>query len=118
MGCDPLATLEAVIDSNWERQVRWLQTLVRFQSLRGHEAPCQEWLAKEFEARGWIVDLYTLADARIHHLPGYAPLVGVDPARSVQVVATVLPSADTAAGLPHANKPHSPGACGRRTDRP
>ena len=86
-----LEMLRKAVDFNWERQVCWLQTLVRFPSLRGNESTCQDWLVKEFEGRGWSVDRYSLADVRIDHLPGYAPLIGVDPARLVQAVATIAP---------------------------
>ena len=54
--------LDTAVDDNFARQVDWLATLVRFPSLRGEEAPCQDWIAREFAARGWPVDRYTLAD--------------------------------------------------------
>ena len=99
MDRDLLTTLRTAVDANWQRQLQWLQTLVRFQSLRGNETPCQEWLAKEFKARDWTVDCYTLADVAIDQYPHYAPLLGADPAQSVQVVATLRPSSDpTSAG--------------------
>jgi len=83
------AALASAIDAGWSGQVSWLQKLVRFDSLRGRERPCQEWLAAEFGRRGWEVDGYTLADVGLADLPRAAPMVGVDPAGSVQVVATV-----------------------------
>jgi len=89
--------IRAAVEANWDRQLAWLQTLVRFPSVRGNEGPCQTWLANEFRARGWRVDQYTLADVRIDNLPGYSPSVGVDHSRSVQVVATIVPAANTAA---------------------
>lgn len=55
-----IARLEAAVEANWERQVAWLQNLVRFPSLRGREGPCQDWIAREFAGRGWSVDRYTL----------------------------------------------------------
>ena len=62
-----LTALEKAVDANWEKQVAWLQTLVRFPSLRGKEAPCQDWIAREFVARGWSVDRYTLAEVPMQH---------------------------------------------------
>ncbi len=56
------AALAKAVDANWDRQVAWLQNLVRFPSLRGQEGPCQDWIAREFAGRGWAVDRYTLAD--------------------------------------------------------
>lgn len=81
--------LAAAIAANWARQVSWLQTLVRFESLTGREAACQDWLAGEFRERGWQVDRYTLAEQPTAHLPGHADCPLIDPARAVQVVATV-----------------------------
>lgn len=81
--------LAAAVTANWEREVDWLKTLVQFPSLRGEEAPCQDWIAREFASRGWSVDRYTLADVEMAHLPGYSPVVDTDYSRAVQVVASV-----------------------------
>jgi acetylornithine deacetylase len=86
--------LAAAIDASWERQVDWLKTLVGFPSVRGAEAPCQDWIAREFAARGWTVDRYTLADVKMDHLPGFSPVMDTEYARAVQVVASLrAPSA-------------------------
>ena len=84
-----LSALERAVDANWERQVAWLQSLVRFPSRRGQEGPCQDWIAREFSARGWSVDRYTLADVAMDHLPGFSPVMDTDYAQAVQVVATI-----------------------------
>jgi acetylornithine deacetylase len=81
--------LAAAIDANWERQLDWLRRLVSFPSTRGEEAPCQDWLARDFSARGWTVDRYTLADVAMDHLPGFSPVMDADYARAVQVVASL-----------------------------
>lgn len=81
--------LEAAVAANWERQVAWLQTLVRFASVRGKEGPCQDWLAREMAARGWSVDRYTLAEVSMDHLPGFSPVMDTDYAQAVQVVGAV-----------------------------
>lgn len=83
------AALASAIDASWAEQVSWLQRLVRFDSLRGRERPCQEWLAAEFGRRGWSVDRYTLADVGLGGHPVAAPMVEVDPSGSLQVVAAV-----------------------------
>ena len=83
------AALEKAVDANWDKQVAWLQTLVRFPSLRGREAPCQDWIAREFAQRGWTVDRYTLSEVAMDHLPGFAPVMDTDYANAVQVVASV-----------------------------
>lgn len=83
------ARLSAAVAENWSRQLSWFQSLVRFRSLSGQESECQNWLADEFESRGWQVDRYTLADQPTAHLPGHADCPLTDPANAVQVVATV-----------------------------
>ena len=80
--------LEAAVDSNWDRQVAWLQNLVRFPSVRGKEGPCQDWLAREMAARGWSVDRYTLSEVQMDHLPGFSPVMDTDYTQAVQVVGT------------------------------
>jgi acetylornithine deacetylase len=81
--------IEAAVEANWERQVGWLQTLVRFPSVRGKEGPCQDWLAREMAGRGWSVDRYTLSEVQMEHLPGFSPVMDTDYAQAVQVVGTV-----------------------------
>jgi acetylornithine deacetylase len=86
---DVVDSLAAAIDRDWERQLQWLQHLVRFPSLRGQEGECQEWLAGEFAARGWSVDRYALADIDFSQHAKSAPVVETDYARAQQVVASV-----------------------------
>jgi acetylornithine deacetylase len=80
--------LVAAIDSNWQRQIDWLSTLVSFPSVRGEEGPCQDWIARELSARGLTVDRYALADVRMEHLPGYSPVMDTDYNSAIQVVAS------------------------------
>ena len=89
MARDMRARIEAAVASNWEREVSWLKTLVAFPSLRGQEAPCQDWIAAEFARRGWPVDRYTLAEVDMAHLPGFSPVADTDYTRAVQVVASL-----------------------------
>jgi len=81
--------LAAAIDANWTRQVDWLKSLVSFPSLRGKEAPCQDWIAREFASRGWPVDRYTLNDVAMDALPGFSPVMDTDYRDAVQVVASL-----------------------------
>lgn len=81
--------ISAAVDGLWEQEVAWLTRLVQFPSTRGEEAPCQDWIAREFRNRGWAVDRYTLADVEMSHLPGYSPVMDTDYSRAVQVVASV-----------------------------
>ncbi|MBV8840369.1 MAG: M20/M25/M40 family metallo-hydrolase, partial [Alphaproteobacteria bacterium] len=81
--------LQASVKRNWNRQVDWLKTIVSFPSLRGKEAPCQDWIAREFSGRGWAVDRYTLNDVAMDTLPGYSPVMDTDYRDAVQVVASL-----------------------------
>jgi acetylornithine deacetylase len=82
-------TLETAVETNWAKEVAWLRSLVAFPSLRGQEAPCQDWIAGEFAGRGWSMDRYTLADIDMAHLPGFSPIADTDYTSAVQVVASL-----------------------------
>ncbi len=88
MSIEP-AAITAAVESHFATQVEWLTKLVGFPTLRGEESPCQDWLARDFAARGWSVDRYSLADVDMAHLPGFSPVMDTDYARAVQVVATI-----------------------------
>jgi len=83
-----LARLAAAVEANFEREVGFLAELVRFPSTRGNEAPLQDWMARQFAARGYGVERYTLAEVPLPAHPKASPMVDVGPANSVQVVAT------------------------------
>lgn len=80
--------LKQAVAEGFPAQVDWLAKLVSFDSTRGNEGLCQDWLAGEFGIRGWEVDRYTLDEVAIEGLPGYSPVVDVDYSKAVQVVAT------------------------------
>ena len=88
----------AAIDAGFDRQVAFLQDLVRFPSLRGREAPLQDWFARQMADRGYAVDRFSIADVPGH--PKMAPMVDVDPAGSIQVVAAHRPKDPTGRSLP------------------
>lgn len=83
--------LDRTIAARFPAQIEWLKRLVAFDSTRGNEAPCQDWLAGEFAARGYAVDRYVIDEAAISGLPGFSPVVDADYSRAVQVVATHEP---------------------------
>src|SRR5262245_14075295 len=80
--------LKQAVAAGFGAQVDWLTKLVSFDSTRGKEAACQDWLAAEYAERGWDVDRYTIDEVAIEGLPGYSPVVDVDYSKAVQVVAT------------------------------
>ncbi|CCD88177.1 putative peptidase M20 family protein; Acetylornithine deacetylase [Bradyrhizobium sp. ORS 285] len=86
---DVMERLAAAVDANFKQQVAFLQQLVQFRSLRGEEAPVQDWLAKEFEARGYKVDRFSLADVDLMKHPKAAPMDNIALDGSRQVVATL-----------------------------
>lgn len=83
-----LDAIRAAVAAGFDRQVAWLSRLAAYDSTRGNEGPCQDWLAGEFAARGYAVDRFTLADVDWQDAPGAGRMVDADPARAVQVVAT------------------------------
>lgn len=85
---DLVETLLAAIDRNFDDQVAFLARMVQFRSLRGQEAPQQQWLAQQFAKRGYEVDTFSLADVNLYSHPKAAPMDGIDLAGSQQVVAT------------------------------
>ncbi|NKC33779.1 ArgE/DapE family deacylase [Falsiroseomonas selenitidurans] len=85
-----LDRLRQAVEAGFARQTDFLQQLVRFPSLRGREAPLQDWMARELAGRGYAVDRFSLADVPAH--PKTAPMVDANPAASIQVVATHRPA--------------------------
>lgn len=80
--------IERAVAEGFERQTGWLGKLASFDSTRGNEGPCQDWLAGEFATRGWQVDKYAIDESQISGLPGFSPVVDVDYTKAIQVVAT------------------------------
>lgn len=87
MNIDRGALRQAVADG-FAAQTEWLAKLVSFDTTRGNEGPCQDWLAVEYAGRGWEVDRYTIDEVAIEGLPGYSMVVDADYSKAVQVVAT------------------------------
>ena len=83
-----LSRLRVAVDAGFDAQVKFLAEIVRFPSLRGREAPLQDFLARQMAARGWAVDRFSLADVPLAAHPKASPMVDVDPAGSIQVVGT------------------------------
>jgi acetylornithine deacetylase len=58
-------------------------------SRRGQEGPCQEWMAAQFEARGWAVDRYAFSEVELRGLPGFSPVMDADDRAGRQAVAAL-----------------------------
>jgi len=78
--------LAAAVDGNFTAETAFLADVVRFPSTRGNEAPLQDWLAGQLARRGYAVDRFTMADVPLPAHAKASPMLGADPARSVQVV--------------------------------
>lgn len=83
-----LQRLADAVEAGFEEQVRFLADIVRHASLRGREAPLQDHFARWFAERGYAVDRFSLADVGLEHHEKASPMVDVDPAGSLQVVAS------------------------------
>ena len=81
-----LDRLRHAVHAGFARQTEFYADLVRFPSIRGQEAPLQDWMARQLADRGYSVDRYTLADVDMANLPGFSPVMDTDYTRAVQVV--------------------------------
>jgi acetylornithine deacetylase len=86
---DVMERLRAAIDENFNDQIAFLQKMVQFRSLRGEEEPLQQWMAAQFEKRGYKVDQFSLADVNLMSHPKAAPMDTIPLEGSRQVVATL-----------------------------
>ena len=91
--------LADAVERGFDEQVRFLADIVRHPSLRGREAPLQDHMARWFNARGYTVDRFSLADVPLAEHPKASPMVDVDPAGSFQVVASRRCAAPTGRSL-------------------
>ncbi len=94
-----LQRLRQAVDAGFAKQTEFLADLVRFPSIRGQEAPLQDWLARQLADRGYSVDRYALAEVDMAGLPGFSPVVDADYARAVQVVGIRRAAAPTGRSL-------------------
>lgn len=75
----------AAVDRLFEEEVRFLETLVRFKSLRNEEAAAQDFIAAGLRERGYAVDRLRTDAALIGKHPAFSPAT-VDYAESWNVV--------------------------------
>ena len=61
------------VDHNFDDQIDFLSELVRFPSLRGQEAPAQEFMAGAYRDSGLEVDQWRLQVEDLENMPGYSP---------------------------------------------
>ena len=83
-------TIFQAVEDGFGAQVAFLQDLVRIPSLRGQEAPAQDFMAEAYRARGYGVDRWKIDVSDIEHLEGYSP-AAVSYDNAWNVVATHRP---------------------------
>jgi len=86
---DILDRLRHAVAANFPAQTEFLADIVKFPSLRGNEAPLQDWIGRQMASRGWRVDRFSLADVPLAEHPKASPMVDVDPAHSIQIVGSL-----------------------------
>lgn len=64
----------AAVDARFERQIEFTKELVRFPSVRGNEAPVQDFVFEALRERGYAMDRWRVREADISHHPGFSPI--------------------------------------------
>ncbi len=85
------AKISDSVEKIFERQVQFLQELVRFPSQRGEEAKIQQFLASKFKTFGYEVDLWKLDLAELSKHPGFSPVVDTTYDNAFNLVGTLKP---------------------------
>ncbi len=86
------------VEAGFDDQVRFLEELIRFPSLRGQEATAQDFVFKALGERGYGMDRWVVNVRDIAHHPGFSP-VAVDYSNAVNVVASHRPRRESGRSL-------------------
>ena len=92
------SALQRAVDQGFDEQVQFLAEYVRLPSLRGQEAPAQDFMAAALRRRGFDVDHWRIKPDDIAHLPGFSP-IDVDFERAFTVVGSHRPARVTGRSL-------------------
>lgn len=92
------AAILAAVDANFDAQIAHTIALSRRPSLRGAEAPVQDYVEDCFRARGLEIDRWRLRESDIAHHPGFSP-VAVSYENAWNVVGTWRPEAEAGRSL-------------------
>lgn len=95
---DLAARLADAVDAGFEAQLAFLETLVRFPSVRGAEREVQEAFAGACRERGLATRVAPIDLARIREHPGFSP-VTIDYTESLTVIARHEPRRQTGRSL-------------------
>ncbi|QCI67720.1 ArgE/DapE family deacylase [Phreatobacter stygius] len=92
------AKILKAVDDNFDRQMEFTKTLVRFASLRGAEGPCQDFVYAEMDKRGWSMDRFAMDEDAIQRHPGGSPF-SADHSKAPIVVGIHRPRQETGRSL-------------------
>ncbi|MEX1108109.1 MAG: ArgE/DapE family deacylase [Dongiaceae bacterium] len=65
----------AAVDTGFDAQLAFTRDLTAIPSLRGREAPAQDFMARAYRERGLAVDRWKIDVKDIQHLPGFSPVM-------------------------------------------
>ena len=86
------------VDARFDDQVVFTQGLIQFESVRGEEHHCQDYIYKELETRGLEMDRWAIDVSEIENHRGFSP-VKVDYTNAINVVGTHRPRKETGKSL-------------------
>jgi acetylornithine deacetylase len=93
------ARIRDAVDAGFEREVAFLADFVRIPSLRGQEAPAQDFMAAALAERGYAVDKWRIAVDDLKGLRGFAPVVDTSYQQAYTVVGCHRPDNPTGRSL-------------------
>lgn len=73
MESEVILRIKDAVDQNFDEQIDFLAELVGFASLRGQEAPAQEFMAETMQGMGLEVDKWLINVEDLEGYPGYSP---------------------------------------------
>ena len=86
-----ISKIISAVEQGFDEQLDFLAQLVRFASLRGQEAPAQEFMAQAFREAGFKVDQWKIEIQDLENLSGFSPqCTGFE--NAIGVVGTHAPS--------------------------
>ena len=68
-----ISKIISAVEQGFDEQLDFLAQLVRFASLRGQEAPAQEFMAQAFRDAGFKVDQWKIEIQDLENLSGFSP---------------------------------------------
>jgi len=95
---DTIAAISIAVDANFERQIAFLQEIVRAPSLRGKEAAVQRTVAEALAARGYEVESYPIDVSALSRHPAWSPAT-IDYRDTFNVSGRKRPSASSGRSL-------------------